>query len=284
MNNKIVIITGTTASGKTAYSIDLARKLDGEIINCDSMQIYAEIPILSAQPTLDEQGEIPHHLFGFVSLAEQSNTGKWLHLALEKIHEIKARGKTPIFVGGTGLYIKSLIHGIAKTPEISSATKEKVKSLPPSLNELQKVDPKTAQRLEEKDMVRIQRALEVYYQTGTPISELHNTPHDHPYSRSDFYLTHVERDREEIYNRINQRFLDMLEMGALEECQKAYQKLGDIVYPKAHGLPEIIRYINNDMKREEMISKSQQNVRNYAKRQLTFFRHQFTFDEKVILK
>lgn len=283
MKGKIIVITGTTASGKTAYSIDFARKLHGEIINCDSMQIYKEIPILSAQPTKNEKVDVPHHLFGFISLSEKFSVGHWLELAMKKITEIQDRGKVPVFVGGTGLYIKALIKGITKTPKISEKTKQEVESINNPYEKLTELDPKYAIRLNQNDSVRIKRALEVYIETGKSLFDLHEQENIHKYRRDDFYLIQIQRPRETVYKNINQRFLDMADMGAIEEVKVAYKKLGDINYPKAHGLSEIIQYLNGNMEYDVMVSKSQQNVRNYAKRQLTFFRHQFTFDEVINL-
>jgi len=283
MKNKITIIAGTTASGKTAYSIELAKKIHGEVINCDSMQIYKDIPILSAQPNMKERNDIPHHLFSIIGLNDKFSVGHWLKLAIKKIEEIKDRKKTPIIVGGTGLYIKALIEGITETPQISDEVKNKVSELASPYEALQKADPVTAEKLNPSDLIRIKRALEVFHETGKPISELHQKPVNHIFSRTDFHLIQIHRDREIIYDNINKRFLDMIENGSIEECKKAYELYGDINYPKAHGLPEIIKYLNHEIFYDEMVSKSQQNVRNYAKRQLTFFRHQFTFDDVINL-
>jgi len=283
MKNKIIIITGTTASGKTAHSIELAKEIDGEIINCDSMQIYREVPILTAQPTIEEQKGVPHHLFSIVGLNDKFSVGHWLKLAIEKITDIQSRGKVPIIIGGTGLYVKAIIEGITETPDISDKIKAKVACLQNSYEDLQKVDPETAERLEPADTFRIKRALEVFYESGESLSAWHKKPIKHPYVRKDFHLIEIVRDRDVIYNNINERFMVMMRNGSIEECKKAYALHGDIDYPKAHGLPEIIRYLNGDLAFDKMILKSQQNIRNYAKRQLTFFRHQFTVDETINL-
>lgn len=288
MQGKINIICGTTACGKTKYAVELAQKINGEVINADSMQVYFELPILTAQPTREEKQDIAHHLYGYASCASNISVAQWLLLACDKIQEVLAKGKTPILVGGTGMYIKSLVYGIAAIPSIPEEIKQKVRDLINNSGEelyelLFQQDPLTAQQLKPGDKQRVGRALEVIMATNKPLAEWQKQKPQLLYPRSDFHLLLLTRPRAFIYENINQRFLDMLDMGALAEVQNVWQKYGDINYPKAHGLPELIKYLKGEMSMDEAIAKSQQNVRNYAKRQTTWFNHQLDFDEKVEL-
>ncbi|MFI4983585.1 MAG: tRNA (adenosine(37)-N6)-dimethylallyltransferase MiaA [Rickettsiales bacterium] len=279
MRNKINIIYGTTASGKTKLGIELAKKLNGVVINCDSMQIYKEIPILSAQPTAAEKDGVEHRLFGYVSLSDKYDVGKWLDDAVAEIKNVLAAKATPILVGGTGLYIKSLVDGIAKMPPISLPTKSKVAALPHLFEELQKLDPPMAAKLKPNDVQRTIRALEIFIETGKSILYWQSQPHQLFFPRQDFYLIQLLKDRAQNYRDIELRFLQMIEAGAIEEVRQVYQTFGDIEYPKAHGIPELISYIKGEVTLEECIPKIQQNSRNYAKRQLTWGRHQLVFDQ-----
>jgi tRNA dimethylallyltransferase len=230
MQGKINIICGTTACGKTKYAVELARKIDAEVINADSMQIYTEFPILSAQPSYDETQGVPHHLYGIISCRDHFDVAKWMQLATAKIHEIKARSKIPLLVGGTGLYIKSLVYGISSVPKIPLLIKEQMKELQANHNQaalyqlLQSQDALTAQQINPNDSQRTMRALEVITATGIPLAKWHNHAAPTPFSRQDFHLILLTRPRELIYNNINQRFIDMLAAGAVEEVRRIYEQ------------------------------------------------------------
>ncbi len=287
MLNKINIILGATASGKTDYGVMLANKLNGEIINSDSMQIYKEIPILTAQPTEEEKKGVPHLNFGIVSCFAKFHVKKWLDLTYGAIADIRSRGKTPILVGGTGLYIKALIQGIAEVPELSIAFKrefhEEYSSKPVGdlYQTLQDLSPQSAAILKPNDHQRILRALEVLLGTGKPLEYWHAQPSSAAFVRDDFYLIWLKRSREETYCRINRRFSKMLEAGVLDEVRRLLDKEGVENMPKAIGLQEIIKYFHGDISLNEVVKATQQNSRNYAKRQMTWFRHQMEFDEVV---
>lgn len=283
MQNKINIIFGTTASGKTRLGIELAKKINGVVINADSMQIYKEIPILSAQPTEEEKNGVEHRLFGYVSIADKYDVGKWLKAAAQEIKDVLSAGKTPILVGGTGLYIKSLVDGLAKVPNVSIATKENVAKLPNLYEELLIVDPQMAEKLKPNDLQRIQRALETFIETGKSLLYWQSQPHEILFPRDNFYIINLQKDRAQNYLDIEKRFLQMIDSGAIDEVRRIYEMFGDIEYPKAHGIPELISFIKGEVSLAECIPKIQQNSRNYAKRQLTWARHQMQFDE-VILK
>jgi tRNA dimethylallyltransferase len=276
MKGKINIITGATATGKTAYAIKLAKELSGIILNADSMQVYKELPILTAQPSYTELQQAEHRLYGFLNCNEHFDVAIWISLVTAEISKVLKQGKTPILVGGTGMYIKSLIEGLSDIPKISEATKQKVRALKNPHNHLSEVDPATALKLEKKDLQRIYRALDVYYETDLPLSEWKTKPKKPHFSKEQIYLEVIEVPREELYKKIDQRFLTMINSGAIDEVRNVYEKYGDIDYPKATGFYEILEFIKGKITREEMIEKSQQSTRNYGKRQMTFMRNQFT--------
>ncbi len=287
MRAKINIIFGATASGKTAYGVELAKRFDGEIINADSMQVYREIPVIGAQPTAEERQDIPHHLYGFRSVLDAYSVGDFIIDATRKINEVSARGKMPILVGGTGLYIKALVEGLPDLPTISSETKAKVAELrerldTPELHEyLRKLDPMTASKLKPNDMQRIMRALEVMFESGHSLAELQKHEKHAPFPRSDYYIIWLNPTREVIYQKINQRFIKMIELGAVKEVKQLITIFGDAPLPKACGIPEIQSYLEGKLTLDETICKAQQSTRHYAKRQITWGRHQFDFNEII---
>jgi tRNA dimethylallyltransferase len=288
MKNKINIIIGPTASGKTSYSIDLAHKIDGEIINFDSMQVYKEIPIISAQPTRNERKGINHHLFGSISINEKFSVATWLYLAIDCISKIKSSGKTPILVGGTGMYAKALIEGLAPTPKISSLTKNKVLDYKKNLdtnglyNLLGKLDSKSCIGINNNDSQRITRALEIFLETGQSLKDLQRKSSPHKFNREDFHIIKIEKPRDVIYQNINYRFEQMISNGAIEEANIVFNKFQNIDYPKAIGLIELIDYLKGDITISEAVKKSQQLSRNYAKRQITWMNHQIDKYDEVI--
>jgi len=176
MKGKINIVFGTTASGKTDYAVKLAEELDGEIVNCDSMQVYSDIPIITAQPTAKEKRSIVHHLFGYIAPINHCNVGAWLKDVVPIVKDIKERGKTPLLVGGTGMYIKSVVEGLDEMPVISDSVKEKIHEFQALSDEklfkiLEKMDKKSAKILSHNDKQRILRALAVVLETGKSIVE-----------------------------------------------------------------------------------------------------------------
>jgi len=288
MIGKINILAGTTASGKTKYAVELAKQIGAVIINCDSMQVYQEIPILTAQPTLEEKQGIEHRLFGMVPCDKEFNVGVWLELAVKEIKELLASGKTPLLVGGTGLYIKSLVEGISELPEISDQTKLQVVELQAGCTTFQlyakllELDPVAKDRIKSGDTQRILRALAVVIETGKSIFTWQaNARIAKFFPRNSFYLMWLKKPRETVYDNINQRFLQMVELGAVEEVKKLYQQKRGKNLPRAHGLPEIIKYLQGEMGLDEAIAVAQKNTRHYAKRQITFFNHQLKFDHVI---
>jgi tRNA dimethylallyltransferase len=290
MLNKINIIFGTTASGKTKYAVRLAKKLNGVIINSDAMQVYGEIPILTAQPTEEEKEGIIHKLYGYVSCLEEYSVVIWLRDTVPKIKRILQENKTPVLVGGSGLYIKCLTEGILQIPAIPLQTKNLVRSKYTEFTnetlhkKLYDADLILAARYKTNDRQRILRALEVFECTGICLSKWQETK-PIPYFPEDmFHLIFVNRDREEIYRRINNRFDEMINNGAIEEVRKIYNSISDnasLSYtelPPAHGIKEIISFLRGDITLPEAVNKSKLITRNYAKRQLTWARNQIKFN------
>ncbi len=304
-SSKIILIAGPTASGKSALAMELARKTGGTIINADAMQIYKGLPVLSAQPDAKAQKEIPRELYGVFDPAEPSSAGKWLKLATATIDKTIATGRTPILVGGNGLYFKAQLGGLAHIPPIPAAVRDTTQKLYRELGEekfrgaLAKIDPDSAKRIARNDRQRLIRAYEVAAHTGKSLSHWHKQP-----SPASHTLGTLSRNageggdptrsvgegeglviephllmpiREELYMACDKRFEKMIENGAVEEAKKFLQRKLDPELPsmKTLGLREIAAYLRGEIKRDEAITKAQQATRNYAKRQMTWFRNQW---------
>ncbi len=282
-HNKIIIITGPTASGKTSFAVKLAREIDGEIINADSLQVYKENPIISAQPTELEKQNIPHHLFGYVIGDEEYNVARWIKDACECIKSLK---KTPIIVGGTGLYLKHLIFGLSSIPNIPDETRSQAMELLNKLGNdnfhkaLSELDPEAAAKINPNNVKRSLRSYEVIKFTGKSILQWQKKNISY-FPISSFKVKILEPNREDLYKKCNQRFLNMLELGVIEEVRhlmaQNYNPICGIM--KSHGVPELSKYLLKEWSLEEAIAKSQQVTRNYAKRQTTWFKHQFKHAE-----
>lgn len=265
-----VVIYGATASGKSALALKIANELqDAMVINADSMQVYSEIPIITAQPQ-DLSG---HYLYGFISPDDQSfSVGRWLSLVAEIVN---SSSLIPIIVGGTGMYISNLINGLTQIPLIPLDITQKlireidIYGLNHLLTRLAVIDPLTARKI--SDPQRVMRALAVYETTGKPISYWQQF-NFHYIDVSKTMKIWVKPDRKLLYDRINARFIKMLDMGVVDEVTLLMNKYE--IYPKAIGLKEIALYIENKLLKDQMISLGQQHSRNYAKRQETWFRNQ----------
>lgn len=279
-SQKIIIIAGPTASGKSELAVRLAKDAPSVIINADSMQVYREIPILSAQPGAAERAETPHALYGFISAQEEFSTGRWLELAKSEIDKAH-RGKIiPIVVGGTGLYLKSLIEGIAEIPDINADMRTYVRNLFVELGKekfheyLRGLDAAAAEKIRASDKQRMLRAAEVMLQTGESILYWQNQTKPN-YPKEYFEISKILPERTELYRRCDARFLQMLENSALAEAAKLRDmKLPDSAMAmKALGARELISHLNGEIPLNEAIKKAQQMTRNYAKRQYTWFRN-----------
>ncbi|MDE5768274.1 MAG: tRNA (adenosine(37)-N6)-dimethylallyltransferase MiaA [Oscillospiraceae bacterium] len=282
---KVLAIVGATASGKTALGVALAKKYDGEIISADSMQIYKGLDITTAKPTQGEMQGIVHHCIDFLPRTQNFSVADYVKLARKKIAEIASRGKLPIMVGGTGLYMDSVLNGM-QFQEIPEQEQEK------NLEEirqfymhgepgmvyhmLQELDPEAAEKIHPHNVVRVRRALEVCLTTGGTFTEYQkkNRAHESPYDY--FYLGLDYENRQDLYDRINARVLKMLETGMLEEVRAAYEeecKAGTAgTAAMAIGYKELIPYLEHKEDLEQVIARIQQETRRYAKRQLTWFR------------
>lgn len=283
----IIIIAGPTASGKSSLALTLAKTLDGAIINGDSMQLYKDLPILSACPTEEDYTMCEHLLYQKLDAAERCSAGEWLEMAEHAIHSIRASQKTPIIVGGTGLYLSALINGLAPIPPIPDEIKQKVeKALSPMSPEeahdfLMEKDPESAKTLAANQMPRIRRALEILEATGISQKEWQKRPHCLRFQRNEMTVITLSPEREYLYERCNQRFDQMLELGGLEEMQSLMQHYSDLSHLpilRVLGARELYEHIKGRLSLDLAKETAKQHTRRYAKRQLTWFRHQIASD------
>ncbi len=286
MNNSpaLILIGGPTASGKSALAVELAQKVNGVIINADSMQVYAGLPILTAQPDENQLNLIPHRLYGVLDPAEACSAGRWRTLAQQAIKDVVKSGQTPILVGGTGMYFSALLGGLADIPEIPTHVRETGRQLYDEIGEdnfrfeLSKSDEDSARKIRFGDRQRLLRAWEVVTHTGTPLGvwQKQSAAH-HEYSdyALDYHLVMPERDA--LYAACNKRFDSMIEHGALEEVKALLARQLDPVLPamKILGVRELASYLRGEMSLELAVEKAKQATRNYAKRQMTWFRHRW---------
>lgn len=286
---KIKIIVGATAVGKTGWSINYAQNNNAEIISADSMQIYKYMNIGTAKPTLKEQSQAKHHLIDFVEPDQEYSAYNFVEQTNKLITEIRKKNKEPIIAGGTGLYVNAFIRDFAfpKVPqdkELRQQLKKEAseKGLSTLYERLKKILPETSDKITENDEYRIVRALEVYELTGKPITEFHQTKKEY---RDDFEIIWLDRERTEIYNRINKRVEVMIEQGLFNEVEFLLLKGYDTSLPaiKALGYKEVIEYINNQITKEDCIEKIKKKTRNFAKRQITWFRS-FPVQKHIYLK
>jgi tRNA dimethylallyltransferase len=281
-SRNIIVIGGPTASGKSAITLDIAAKYNGIVINADSMQIYKDIPIISAQPNKTDQTTVPHKLYGIFEANEFCSVAKWIELAAEQIDLAHNNQQIPIIVGGTGLYIKSLVYGLSEIPEISEETRNKIRRLHQTLGqaELHKLlrhhDPVCAMKININDPQRTMRALEVFTETGIPLSKWQTNQPKTFYEQGQFTQLYLDIDRPTLYENCNNRFEEMIKLGAIEEIANL-DKL-EIPYNsqirKALGARELNEYLKGNLLLDEALNQAKQATRNYAKRQVTWFNNQ----------
>ena len=271
--NKVIVIAGPTASGKTGLGIEVAGAIGGEIISADSMQVYKNMPIATAAPTDDEKSQAPHHLVEFLDNDKKFSVARWCALAKEKIDDIISRGKVPIVVGGTGLFIDSLVDNISfEDVEVDedlrqSLMKRDVDSL---YDELLRVDKKAAENIHKNNKKRVVRALELHYLGSSKTEQNENSQKEKsPYDFLYFVLQY--ENRQTLYDRINLRVDKMLENGLLDEA-RAMQGKCQKTCAQAIGHKELARYLNGEASLEECAQKLKQESRRYAKRQITWFK------------
>ena len=285
MQKSVIVIAGPTASGKSKLAIDLALAIDGEVVNADSMQVYEDTPVLSAMPSSEDKKKVSHRLYGVFSSLRNGSVVDWLDLAVKEIKELWKKGKVPVVVGGTGLYIDNLINGTTPIPEISKEIKDKVsamlkeKGVNGLYEELLSVDKEAALRLSENDTTRVRRALEVFYYTGVSISKWHKKKMDKKIDAK-FVVVKILPDKEELDKRIDMRLDKMVEMGALEEVEALLKKGLNKNMPamKALGVPELRAYLDNEISLEEAVLLAKVHTHQYTKRQKTWFKNKLEAD------
>ena len=276
---KIIVICGPTASGKTALSVQLAKKIDGEIVSADSMQIYEDMDIGTAKPSIEEMDGVKHYLIGNVSPTIRYSVANFKKDALNAIEEILKKGKTPIIVGGTGLYVDSLVNGIdyddseidlkyrAKLDEI--AEKEGLEKL---YEKAKEIDSLAMEKISHNDKKRIFRVLEIYNATGKTKTEqeIESKKKENPYN---YIVFAINMDREKLYERINKRVDIMIENGLVDEVKSLIKKYDELPTAiQGLGYKEVVSYLKSEITYDEMLEKIKQETRRYAKRQLTWFR------------
>ena len=278
--NRIICIAGPTASGKTALAVELAKELNGEVVSCDSMQVYRRMDIGTAKPTKDEMQGIPHHMIDVAEPDEDFSVSRYCDMASPIVDDIVARGKTAIIAGGTGLYMDSLIRGNAFAPFPATGVREKLEAqadaegMQAMLRWLQSVDPDSAARLHLSDRKRILRALEVYLETGETITEHNRKTQQRPPKYSPLWLGLDFADRGELYRRIDGRMDAMLKMGLMEEIRELLASgiPAKCTAMQAIGYKEFVNALNGEETMKAAAEEVKKSSRHYAKRQLTWFR------------
>ena len=277
--SKIILIAGPTASGKSNFAIKLAKKIDGEIINADSMQVYRQLKILTARPSIKDQKKIKHHLYGIVSVNKNFSTGQWLKLVTNKIKEIRKRKKIPILVGGTGLYFQSLINGLVKIPNIPIKLRNKIRKMQKKYGQkkfykkLLKVDVKAQNKFNPSDVQRSIRAFEIKIYTKVSMYDWFNKTRP-IFNESVFLKFYINFERQELIKRIEKRTKNMIKKETIQEVIK-FNKLRikkDHSSNKVIGIEELSKYLKNQIKLEEAKELIAIKTRQYAKRQATWAR------------
>ena len=281
---RVIVVAGPTASGKSALALALAEQRSGTVINADAMQTYDAFPILTAQPTADERARVPHVLYGVMPLSETLSAARWRTLATAEIERCVAAGRTPILCGGSGLYLRTLMRGIATIPDVPSGIREQAnadwQALGPDAfrTRLAEKDPAIVERLKPGDRQRHIRAWEVVLATGRPLSAWQTeTGVPAPWR---FAAVLLAPERAWLRDRIERRFDVMLGQGVLTEVRAVFDRAPDPRWPglKAHGAPELFRHFKGELPLDKARQITVDHTRQYAKRQMTWFRHQMTPD------
>ena len=280
--SKAVLIAGPTASGKSALALEFADKARGVIINADSMQVYRDLRIITARPSLAEEARVAHRLYGHVDAAANFSVGAWVGDASAALAEARAQNQLPIFVGGSGLYFKALTRGLSAVPPIPPEIREGVRArlerdgVEALHAELVRRDPQSAERLKPRDRTRIARALEVIEATGRSLGDWHRDGLPPLLPPGTFSAVFLAPDRDQLYARIDARFDTMIKDDAVAEIAALAARHLDPQLPvmKAHGVPPLIRHLRGEITLEEAAVIGRADTRHYAKRQFTWFRHQ----------
>jgi len=286
----VVIIGGSTASGKSGLALDIAQQRDGVIINADSIQMYGDLPILTAHPSQSDLKQCPHKLYGVLATDEKTDVQKWRTMAILECRKAHKESKLPIIVGGTGFYLKSMIEGLSPIPqtpiEIRDMAEMRLKELGIDAfrTETLEFDPTIEHKIDLDNPMRLMRAWSVYKATGKPLSTWQSLPKEGAPDGFDFTIITLRPDREALYQRCNARFKTMFETGALAEVKDLKTRIEngdapqDAPVTRAIGYTELSNYIDGRLKQDEVIDIASQATRNYAKRQTTFFKNQFKAD------
>ncbi len=276
----LVTVLGPTASGKTSLSLYLAEQLQGEIVSCDSVAVYREFEIGTAKPSAEERQRVPHHLIDIAAPTDVVTAGDYSRAARQSIHEISARGHLPIVVGGTGLYLRALLEGLFAGPQRSEELRIRLRERvvergPEYLHKLlRRLDPAAAQSIHANDVPKLIRALEVCVASRKPMTELWQQGRD-PLHGYRILRLGLNPEREVLYQRINARAREMFSRGLIEETQTLLKRYGPDVFPlRSLGYKQAAQYLRCELSLEEAIAAAQQGHRNYAKRQMTWFRRE----------
>jgi len=288
LKSKIILIAGPTASGKSNFALKLAKKVNGEIINADSMQVYKQLEVLTARPNKKDLKKIKHHLYGFFDVKKNFSTGEWLKLSIKKIKEIKNKKKVPIIVGGTGLYFKALTDGLVKIPNIPIRLRDKIRLMQKKLGQkkfykqLLRLDPLIKKKIEKNDVQRSIRAYEIKYHTKTSIINWYKKTKKY-ISSDQFIELYIDYPRERLINRINLRVDEMFVYGAIQEV-KRFNKIKvkkENSSNKVIGIKEISDLLNKQCNLEQTKELIAIKTRQYAKRQATWARGQMQSWQKI---
>lgn len=279
MKNTIYFITGPTASGKSKFAIDLSKKIKGEIVNADSMQIYKELKIITARPSQLDNKKIKHHLYGYVDGSNRYNVEKWCQDASQVIKSLNKKNINPIFVGGTGLYIDTLINGIASIPSVPESIRNDSKNLLEKVGKeefykiVKKIDEDSIKLIFPNDIQRLRRIWEVFNYSNKKFSEWKKNKNKKFITSLDYKILLFLPDRKKNYERVNKRVLTMIKSGAIEEIENLlkFNYNNDLPIMRAHGVPEISAYLKNKITLEDCIKKIQLVTRHYVKRQNTWW-------------
>ncbi|MEL6286156.1 MAG: tRNA (adenosine(37)-N6)-dimethylallyltransferase MiaA [Pseudomonadota bacterium] len=284
-----ILIHGPTASGKTSVAIELAKTLDGEIINADSMQVYRDLKVLSARPDPSEMQDVTHHMFGHVDAATRYSTGLWLEDATQTIADVQRRGRLPIIAGGTGLYLLALTEGLSEIPPVPEDIRADVRYILQDQGiaglyaRLQAADPAMAADLSPNDRQRVSRAYEVWLATGKSIRDFQGSRSRPVLAPGEWLGVALTPPRTRLYNRIDRRFETMMMHGGMEEARALVGRGLDPELPamKASGLPWLAAFIRGEMTAETAADHAKRDTRRYAKRQFTWISRQFPFWPRI---
>ena len=275
MKPPVVIVTGPTASGKNAIALELAREHGGEIVNADSVQVYKDFNIGAAKPSAAEFEQVPHHLYSFVDPREKFNVGKYREVALATISELHGKNILPIIVGGSGLYIRTLLTGLVTVDTDDAEAEEQLAAAADPYQMLQEVDPETASRVPANDLIRIHRALLVYFATGQKLSALqaeHRNATELPFRA---FIICIEHDRNDLYQRIDARVDGMFAAGLLPEVQSLLEMYPSNAAPfRSLGYRHVAAHLRGEQDFESIKEEMKRDTRHFAKRQLTWWRNQ----------